>query len=198
VQPRDPGNRLLARQNRLRLPAELIRDTMLQASGLLNPAIGGKSVRPPMPASLLQVAYRAKWETSEGPDRYRRGLYTFFQRSVPYPQLTLFDAPSSLVTCPRRERSTTPLQALELLNDPVFFEGAQALAFRIQRESAAPDFDSRITVAFRSALSRSPKPAEIQTMKRYYDQERTRVGESEAWTTLSSALLNLDEFITRE
>ena len=88
-----------------------------------------------MPASLVKVAYRAKWEQSEGADRYRRGLYTFFQRSIPYPQLMLFDAPNSLVTCTRRERSTTPLQSLELLNDPVFFEGAQALACEYLKSS---------------------------------------------------------------
>jgi hypothetical protein len=198
IDHRDARNRLLARQNRVRLPAELIRDSMLQASGLLNPAIGGRSVRPPMPASVLHVAYRAKWEESHGADRYRRGLYTFFQRSVPYPQLMLFDAPNSLVTCPRRERSITPLQALSLLNDPVFFEGAQAMAFRIVQEAPGSDFRSRITHAFRLALTRDPKPAEIQLMTRYYDQERTHAGESDAWTAVSSALLNLDEFITRE
>jgi hypothetical protein len=196
---RDAGNTLLARQNRLRLPAELIRDSMLQASGLLNPAVGGKSVRPPMPDSLVKVAYRAKWEASEGPDRYRRGLYTFFQRSIPYPQLMLFDAPNSLVTCPRRERSTTPLQALELLDDPVFFEGAQAMATRIIKESAAPDFRSRLNYGYRLALARLPQPAEIQTMSRYYDAERSGTAtESEAWVALASVLLNLDEFITRE
>jgi hypothetical protein len=196
---RDPGNLLLARQNRLRLPAELIRDAMLQSSGLLNPAVGGRSVRPPMPASLVKVAYRAKWEESVGPDRYRRGLYTFFQRSIPYPQLMLFDAPNSLVTCPRRERSTTPLQALELLNDPVFFEGAQAMAARIMKESPANDFRSRLDYAWRLGLARGPQPAEVAAMSRYYDLQRTGAGtDAAAWVALSSVLLNLDEFITRE
>jgi hypothetical protein len=199
LEQRDPTNALLARQNRLRMPAELIRDAMLEASGLLNPAIGGRSVRPPMPASLVKVAYRAKWEESEGPDRYRRGLYTFFQRSIPYPQLMLFDAPNSLVTCPRRERSTTPLQALELLDDPVFFEGAQATAFRILHESAAADFRSRLAYAYSLALAREPNSQEIAAMGRYYDSERSKPESDEAaWTAVSSVLLNLDEFITRE
>ncbi len=213
LEQRDPQNRLLARQTRLRLPAELIRDAMLRASGLLNPAIGGKSVRPPMPASLVKVAYRAKWEQSEGVDRYRRGLYTFFQRSIPYPQLMLFDAPNSLVTCTRRERSTTPLQSLELLNDPVFFEGAQALALRILKSSAAPDFRSRLNTAFHWTLGRDPSKAEVEAIGQYFDQQRTRPhlrvfpgataagfdeAEAAAWAAVSSALLNLDEFITRE
>jgi hypothetical protein len=213
LEQRDPGNRLLARQTRLRLPAELIRDAMLQASGLLNPVIGGKSVRPPMPASLVKVAYRAKWEESEGPDRYRRGLYTFFQRSIPYPQLLLFDAPNSLTSCTRRERSTTPLQALELLNDPVFVEGAQALALRVMRTSPTSDFPSRLKVAFHNTVGRDPSAPEAEAMSQYFDQARTHFAadlfpaaaaagfdqnEAAAWAALSSVLLNLDEFITRE
>jgi mono/diheme cytochrome c family protein len=198
LEQRDPGNRLLARQNRLRLPAELIRDAMLQASGLINLTIGGRSVRPPMPAALVKVAYRARWEESTGPDRYRRGLYTFFQRSIPYPQLMLFDAPNSLVTCPRRERSTTPLQALELLDDPVFFEGARAMASRVLRDCAGCDFRAKLNRAYRLALARDARPDELAVMSRYYDAERTRQDETAAWTALSSVLLNLDEFITRE
>jgi len=197
---RDPANLLLARQSRLRMPAELIRDAMLEASGLLNPAIGGRSVRPPMPASLVKVAYRAKWEESEGPDRDRRGLYTFFQRSIPYPQLMLFDAPNSLVTCSRRERSTTPLQALELLDDPVFYEGAQAMAFRILHESGGADFRSRLAYAYSLAFAREPDSQEFAAMSRYYDRERSKphADEAAAWTAVSSVLLNVDEFITRE
>ena len=156
-------------------------------------------MRPPMPASLVKVAYRAKWDESVGPDRYRRGLYTFFQRSIPYPQMMLFDAPNSLVACTRRERSTTPLQALELLNDPVFFEGAQAMAARIMKEGPAGDFRSRLEYAYRLSLARAPQPAEVAAMRRYYDLQRTGTGtEDAAWVAVSSVLLNLDEFITRE
>jgi Protein of unknown function (DUF1553) len=210
---RDPANRLLARQNRLRLPAELIRDAMLQASGLLNPTVGGKSVRPPMPASLVKMAYRANWQESQGPDRYRRGLYIFFQRSIPYPQLMMFDAPNSLVTCPRRERSTTPLQALELLDDPVFFEGAQALAVRVLRESPGAAFEARLTFAFHLTVARDPRAGEVEVMKHYYDAARVKPPagmlpgaaaagldnqDAAAWVALSSVLLNVEEFITRE
>jgi hypothetical protein len=191
LEQRDPRNLLLARQNRLRLPAELIRDAMLEASGLMNPAVGGPSVRPPMPASLLRIAYRAKWEESAGADRYRRGVYTFFQRSIPYPQLMLFDAPNSLVTCPRRERSTTPLQALQLLNDPLFWEGAEAMGRRVMRESPDPDFISRLEYAYKLALARKPAVREIETMRGYFEKEPS-------WTALCSVILNLDEFITRE
>jgi mono/diheme cytochrome c family protein len=196
---RDPSNRLLARQSRLRLPAELIRDAALSASGLLNTTVGGKSIRPPMPASAMNVAYRARWEETEGPERYRRGLYIFLQRSVPYPLLASFDAPNSLVTCSRRERSTTPLQALTLLNDPVFVEAAQALAARLDREVGS-DPAKRIDYAFELCLSRLPDPGEREQLLRYYDAQRSRPGKDEtaAWTAVSSILLNLDEFITRE
>ena len=133
---RDPGNRLWARQNRIRLTAELIRDSALSVSGLLNPAIGGRSVFPPQPASVGELAYRNQWKESKGAEPFRRGLYVFRKRTMPYPQLASFDAPDALTSCTRRERSTTPLQALILLNDPVFFEAAQGLATRVLRESA--------------------------------------------------------------
>lgn len=186
----DPENRLLARQNRFRLPAELIRDAALIASGLLNPAVGGKSVRPPMPAGSLKVAYRVKWEESQGADRYRRGMYTFMQRSLPHPELMNFDAPNSLTSCSRRTRSTTPLQALNLLNAPEFNEAAQALAARVQRERPA-DFNEQLTYAFQLCLSRNPSPDEAATLDRYYREHHR-------WDGVAAILLNLDEFITRE
>ena len=121
----DPDNKLLARQLRLRLSAELVRDASLATSGLLNPAIGGKSVQPSLPASVLsEPAFRLHpWKESQGAERYRRGLYIFFKRTLPYPQLVTFDAPDSLSACSRRERSNNPLQALVMLNEPVFFRG---------------------------------------------------------------------------
>ena len=216
---RDPYNRLLARQSRLRLEAELVRDAALAASGLLNPAIGGPSVRPPQPAGLTSLGYGefVKWKDSEGPDRYRRGLYTFFQRSVPYPQLMTFDAPNSNLTCTRRLRSTTPLQALNLLNDPVFFEAAQALAARVLRE-APSGLDDRIDYAFEVCLARKPTAREREKVRAYFDRQSgifqqepgaavkmfpARLEGVEpltagAWAAVSRALLNLDEFITRE
>ncbi len=195
---RDPENVLLARQNRLRLPAELVRDATLSASGLLNPAIGGRSVQPPMPPGTLRVAYRIKWQASEGADRYRRGLYTFLQRSLPHPQMAAFDAPGSLVACTRRERSVTPLQALNLLNAPEFHEAAKALAARIMRERTG-DFEQQVKYAFELCLNRPPAPEEVDDLSRYYDAKLKRQEQiAAAWTGVASILLNLDEFIARE
>ena len=185
----DPSNTLLARQARLRLPAELIRDASLSASGLLSLTVGGKSVRPPQPAGVMEMGYGkkggAQWAESKGPDRYRRGLYIEFLRSTPYPQLVNFDAPKSNVSLCRRDRSDTSLQALNLLNDPVFVEAAQALAYRITTESTDP-----LSYAFRLTLAREPSEHEVQTMQAYRKQHD--------WAGVSSILLNLDEFITRE
>ncbi|MCI0628376.1 MAG: PSD1 and planctomycete cytochrome C domain-containing protein [Acidobacteria bacterium] len=214
---RDPYNKLLARQSRLRLPAELIRDLTLAASGLLNPAVGGKSVRPPLPAGVADPRSSNQGKESKAADRYRRGLYTFFQRTAPYPQLMIFDAPDSLMACSRRQRSTTPLQALNLLNDPVFFEAAQGLAARILRERAESASD-RIDYAFRLCLARAARPHEKDHLIKYYQQQREILArdaksadalfpaksvegvdpaEAAAWVGLSSVLLNLDAFITR-
>src|SRR5207248_1482607 len=134
-------NTLLARQNRPRLEAEIVRDIALASSGLLQQAIGGPSVRPPQPPGISELSYAgsARWVESTGADRYRRGLYTWFQRTSPYPMLMTFDAPDSNVTCTRRDRSNTPLQALTLLNDPVFHECAQTLGRRMLK---APQSDS--------------------------------------------------------
>ena len=126
LQQRDPENELLARQNRVRLPAELVRDSALVASGLLNDTVGGRSVRPPQPPGVAELGYSnsVKWKESVGADRYRRGLYIHYQRTTPYPLLTNFDAPDSNTACARRRRSNSPLQSLNLLNDPVFYEAA--------------------------------------------------------------------------
>src|SRR5262249_39314521 len=137
LESRDSDNRLLARQARLRLSAELVRDVTLAASGLLNPSIGGRSIRPPEPAGAASSNSNPNNNNDRvggDTERYRRGLYIHFQRRYPYPELVTFDAPDSLNSCPRRNRSTTPLQALTLLNDPVFFEAAQGLALRLLQE----------------------------------------------------------------
>ncbi|MBM3797666.1 MAG: DUF1553 domain-containing protein [Acidobacteria bacterium] len=186
----DPDNRMLARQQRFRLPAELVRDAALQASGLLQTAVGGPSVRPPMPLGTLKVAYRMKWEESPAADRYRRGLYTFFQRSVPHPMLVNFDAPAAMTTCSRRTRSVTPLQALNLLNAPEFAEAAGALAARIERDRPG-GFGEQVRYAFELCFARPPSPPEAALVERYY---RSRGN----WTGAAAALLNLDEFIVRD
>jgi len=193
----DARNRLLARQNRLRLDAEVVRDVALAASGLLTRTVGGPSVYPPQPKGVYAFTQVPRtWEANSGADRYRRGLYTFFWRSAPHPDLTVFDAPEALSTCTRRNRSNTPLQALTLLNDQGFYEFAQALANRILRESNSEDGE-RIGYAFRLCLGRQPRSRERQALERLL--QRQRGGKSlDAWTCVARVLLNLDEFITRE
>ncbi|MGH9577649.1 MAG: DUF1553 domain-containing protein, partial [Terriglobales bacterium] len=172
LQGRDPQNALLARQNRFRLEAENVRDLYLAASGLLAPVIGGPSVRPALPADIAALGYAnsVKWKESDGADKYRRGLYIFFQRTVPYPMLMTFDAPDSNATCTRRERSNTPLQALTLLNDPVFFECAQALGKRMA-ELPVTNPTERIRHGFEMCLARPPTNEELGRLGRLYDAQ---------------------------
>ncbi|MBI2680136.1 MAG: PSD1 domain-containing protein [Candidatus Solibacter usitatus] len=218
---RDPNNTLIARQSAFRLPAELIRDSVLSASGLLYPAIGGKSVQPPLPEAVVKLAFGnndwVTWKETTGPERYRRGMYITYQRTIPYPVLANFDAPDAGAPSCRRQRSNTPLQALNLLNDPVFVEAAQALAERTLREAPA-DSKDRIAYAFELCLARKPAPAETDRLLGYFERQKsilaaepesatklypvepekvTRV-EAAAWVGLSRVLLNLDEFLTRE
>jgi hypothetical protein len=185
----DPENRLLARQNRVRLPAELIRDSALAASGLLNPAIGGPSVRPPQPAGIAELGYGSgnKWRESKGMDRYRRGMYIHYQRTTPYPLLANFDAPDSNTTCTRRRRSDTPLQALNLMNDPVFYEAAGALVDRLQNEAPADP----IGYGFLLCLGRQPSASERQRLAHF-------AGDGGQLAAAARVLMNLDEFVTRE
>lgn len=217
LRSKDPGNTLLARQSRLRLPAESIRDESLAVSGLLSPKIGGPSVRPFQPKGVAELAYgdSVKWEESQGEDRYRRGLYIHFQRTTPYPLLVNFDAPRGDLPACRRLRSNTPLQALNLLNDPVFLEAARAFAYKLVREGPA-GFDSRLAFAYRLALARNPEPAEQSRLQQFFTKQKAIFerdppsvdalvspdasdrAEQAAWIALSSVLLNLDEFITRE
>ncbi|MCD6051647.1 MAG: cytochrome, partial [Verrucomicrobia bacterium] len=136
----DPTNKLLARQNRLRLEAELVRDSALSASGLLTRKVGGPSVFPPQPDGVMSLGQmKREWIPSTGEDRYRRGMYTFFWRATPNPALMVFDAPDGFSACTRRPRSNTPLQALTLLNDQAYYELAQALAERVIRDGPKDD-----------------------------------------------------------
>ncbi|MCH8923528.1 MAG: DUF1553 domain-containing protein [Planctomycetes bacterium] len=215
---RDPSNRLLARQTPLRLSAEAVRDTALAVSGLLSPKIGGPSVRPPQPASVTAEGFgESTWKVSPGEDRYRRGLYTWLQRTSPFAQSTTFDAPSPSRSCTRRRRSNTPLQALTLLNDPVFFEAAQQLAVRVLREGPG-DTAGRIEYVFGVCMARKPNEQERQRLTVFLQQQSTILRndpqaaakmfpdkiqgvdstEAAAWTGLASVLLNLHEFITRD
>jgi mono/diheme cytochrome c family protein len=219
LEARDPDNALLARQARLRLPAELIRDEALASAGLLDLRIGGRSVKPPQPKGVAELSYAGsvKWVESTGADRYRRGLYIHFQRTSPYPQLMNFDAPSADLSCTRRERTDTPLQALNLMNDTVFFEAAQGLALRVMREGG-PSFGDRLDYAYLVTLGREPNDRERARMERYFSQTRSGLAgdaqavadlfpnqvegvaqlDAAAWVELSRVMLNLDEFITRE
>jgi hypothetical protein len=194
----DPRNRLLGRQSRLRLDAEVVRDVALAASGLLNPKVGGPSVFPPQPAGVYAFTQVPRtWKASTGRDRYRRGMYTWFWRSAPHPGLTVFDAPDASTACTRRNRSNTPLQALTLLNDQGYYELAQGLANRVLKEGAADDA-GRIDYAFRLSLARAPKPTEAETLTRLLQQSGGGHDQHDAWTAVARVLLNLDEFITRE
>lgn len=195
VEETDPDNALVSRQTRQRLSAESIRDSALLVSGLINTQIGGPSVKPPQPKGVAELVYggSAKWIESPGPDKYRRGLYTFFQRTSPYPMLTNFDAPDMSVACGRRRTSNTPLQALNLLNDPVFYEAAQALAYRVQTEGPA-SIDAKIDHAFELAVGRAANDRERTRLKKFLDEQPA----STAWTSLARVILNTDEFIVRE
>jgi hypothetical protein len=194
----DPENRLLARQNRLRLDAEIIRDSALVASGLLSRKLGGRSVYPPLPAGANSVTQvKREWKVSEGEDKYRRGLYTYFQRSAPHPGLVLFDAPDATVTCTRRIRSNSPLQALTLLNDDAYFEFAEALAGRLAKVEG-DDF-ARLKQGFLYAVNRTPSELEASRLAKLLAAQRdAKKDEKAAWTAISRVLLNLDEFMTRE
>jgi mono/diheme cytochrome c family protein len=224
---RDPYNRLLARGPRFRVEGEIVRDIALAASGLLNPKVGGPSVFPPSPEFLYQppASYGPKvWNEEAGENRYRRALYTFRYRSVPYPVLQTFDAPNGDISCVRRARSNTPLQALTTLNEPLFLESARALALKAIKEGGATDA-ARLGYAFRRVLSRKPTAQESTELLGLLGRQRQRFAAGElnpwnlaaddpdkpfalppgatmeqiaAWTAVSRVLLNLDEAITKE
>lgn len=223
---KDADNRLLARGPRFRLPAEMIRDNALFISGLLNDKIGGPSVFPYQPKGLWEeMAFGGdfsaqKYVQSHGADLYRRSIYTFWKRSVPFPSLNTFDAPDREKCTALRGVTNTPLQALVLMNDPAYVEAARALAERDLRE-AGPDDTDRVRYAFRLATDRDPSPEELNILDSLYKKEfihytsdRTAaghllsIGESKAnakfepaelaaWTLVASTILNMDESITK-
>jgi hypothetical protein len=224
---RDQENRLLARGPRLRLDAEGVRDAALAVSGLLTPKVGGPPVFPPAPEFLFlpPTSYGPKvWKEEKGENRYRRALYTFRFRSVPYPVLQAFDAPNGDFSCVRRTRSNTPLQALATLNEPLFLECARALALKTLQEGGASDKD-RIAYAFRRCVSRTPDDTESAALTALLQKqvaafshegakpwdlaandpqnppalpEGTTPAQAAAWTGVSRVLLNMDETITKE
>ena len=211
---KDPANILLSRGARYRVEAEMVRDITLSVSGLLSAKMGGPSVFPYQPNGVWELPYEKDsdtWVMSEGEDKYRRGLYTFIRRAAPYPAMTVFDATSREYCTPRRSHTDTPLQALTTLNDPAFFEAAQAMARRIEREGGS-DAKARIDYGFVLATSRHPAGAErdllmtaFETERKYFTGHMTEAtaiagkadAELAAWTMLSRDLLNLDETLTR-
>ena len=213
---RDPNNALLGRQVRLRLPAELIWDRALGAAGLLHHEVGGRSFRPAMPPGTTGFkAGGTDWEPSSGSERYKRGMYIQFQRTQPFPFLMNFDSPEFREPACRRERSNTPLQALNLLNDTMFAEAWQSLAVRVLSDAPDPSFAGRLRYAFRLALGREPTGGEAERFGAYLE-ERSAAAMSAAegfqhlpevegldpsallaWTGVGRVLMNLDEFVTR-
>jgi hypothetical protein len=218
----DPRNRLLSRAPRRRLDAEAIRDQALALSGLSSHKIGGPSVYPPQPDGLWRVAFDGMrtYPTSTGEDRYRRGLYTVWRRTIPYPSMVTFDAPSRETCTFRRLPTNTPLQAYVTLNDPVYVEAAQALGRRLAREGGANP-EERIRFGLSLVLARPPDKSQVAELKNlfeaelahYRDTEKEAVklatnplgalpdglsaAEAAAWTVVANVLLNLDGVLTR-
>ena len=220
---KDARNRLLAHASRRRLDAEAVRDQALALSGLLSPKMGGPSVYPPQPDGLWKVAFNGgqnAYPTSQGENRYRRGLYTFWRRTMPYPSMTTFDAPSREACTVRRLPTNTPLQAFVTMNDPVFVECAQSLARRIVREGGA-DTEARLRFALKLCTARPTDSAQVKALEALYESElaayRADAGaaaklatqplgplpanadaaELAAWTVVANVLLNLDALLMK-
>jgi hypothetical protein len=224
---KDPYDRLLARAPRFRMDPEMIRDQALAVSGLLNPEIGGPSVYPVQPANLWkEIGFLRpeigmdEWPTSEGPELYRRGMYTFWRRVCTYPTFATFDAPSRETCMSRRPRTDTPLQALEGLNEPTLLEAARVFAQRILQHGGN-SISQQVDFAFRLCEARAPSKPEEQRLIHFYQQQLDNfrkdphsadtllnIGSAErppgldsphlaAWMMLANVLLNLDETITK-
>ena len=222
---RDSENRLLARGPRQRLQAEIIRDNALAISGLLNRAMGGKSVKPPQPPMIWEAndlssdGKPVKYERTTGPEQYRRGLYVYIRRSTPYPPFIAFDGTNREVCTASRPRTSTPLQSLVLMNDPVYVEAARVFAQRVIKEGGS-DNASRLGYAWRLALARPMNEQERGVLSRALEEqlanyrqdkeaamkllavgdtpkpEDSDPGELAAWTAIGNVLLNLNETIT--
>ena len=219
---RDPYNRLLARQSRIRLDAEMVRDNALAVSGLLVEKLGGKSVKPYQPADYYEQLNfpRRTYKHDSGMNQYRRGLYTHWQRTFLHPMLKAFDAPSREECTAQRPTSNTPLQALTLLNDPSYVEAARVFAERVIR-SGGDGVNDKLTFAYQTALAREPKDAERKLLGALYENHKRKyaadeeaakallsageydrpadlpVAEAAAWTSVARAILNLHETISR-
>jgi hypothetical protein len=222
VLAKDPRNRLLSRGPRFRLEAEMVRDQALALSGLLSRKMHGPSVYPPQPPGLWQAAFNGQrtWTTSTGADRYRRGLYTFWRRTVPYPSMATFDATSRETCTVRRIRTNTPLQVFVTLNDPCYVEAAQALARRIVKEGGSTA-EEHARFGLRVCLGRPPQSEQVKQVMALFETERehyrkdTKAAlalateplgplpagmdavELAAWTVVANVLLNLDSVLMK-
>ncbi len=219
---RDPENRLLARGPRVRLTAEMVRDQALAAAGLLSSKRLGPSVKPPQPNLGVSAAFGGAidWQPSTGENRYRRGVYTTWRRSNPYPSMSTFDAPNRDICIVRRARTNTPLQALVTMNDPVYVEAAQALARRTIAQGGTTDAE-KATFAFRACLIRPPTEAEVARLVKLHEDAKAKfakeptkatqfatkplgplpkaldASEAAAWTVVASVIMNLDEMLMK-
>ena len=190
----DPKNKLLARQNRARVEAEIIRDAVLCASGLLTPKIGGPGVYPPMPKEVFAFTQsKQAWPESKGPDRYRRGMYTYLWRQSQHHLLTTFDAADAQVSCTKRNRSNTPLQALHLANDPAFVEFYELFGAAVAKQQGTDN--EKLTTVFVRCFSREPSAKERDRLLKHL---QTETDATKRWTSVVRVLVNLDEFVTRE
>src|SRR5262249_10926573 len=188
---KDPRTRLLARAPRVRLEAEMVRDQALALSGLLSRKVGGPSVFPPQPDGLWQAAFNGQrtWSTSAGDDRYRRGIYVFWRRTVPYPSMATFDAPSREICAIKRVRTNTPLPSFVTLNDPVYVEAAQALARRIVREGGSGAL-ARAQYALQICQGRPPRAEQVAGIVSLLADELERYGrDHEAAVSLATVPL---------
>jgi hypothetical protein len=222
VYAQDQFDRWLERAPRLRVEGEVVQDIALSVSGLLNSKVGGPSVFPPIPSTVGDTSYGGfSWGKSEGEERYRRGLYTFWKRSLPFPALSVFDVPSGETSCPRRVRSNTPLQALTTLNEKTFVQAAQALAMRVMKDGGTNEV-ARARYVFRLCTARTPTPSELELLMKFWREQyehfendtadaikvavpdvaklppETNLHKVAAWAMVSRAVLNLDETITKE
>ena len=210
ISTRDPNNALLSRQSRLRLPAELIWDQTLAVSGLIHHDVAGRAFRPPAPVGADGFG-QASWKVSPGKERFKRGMYIQFQRNKPHPFLMTFDSPEFRAAICSRERSNTPLQALNLLNDPTFAEAGRALAVRVLTEAPGSSFNDRLRYAYQLTLGRDPLVDEQERLLTYWSQRREKLetrqsipwvegvdpSEIPLWSGITRILTNLDEFVTR-
>ncbi|MAN29932.1 MAG: hypothetical protein CMI65_02030 [Pedosphaera sp.] len=215
----DPQNRFFARQNRFRVEAEVLRDIALQMSGLLDLRIGGPAVFPPMPEVVIQQSYSRYHHPSQGGDRYRRGLYTFFRRTAPDPNLMVFDCPDASASQALRGSSNNPLQALAILNNEVFHEATLSLAQRLWNDSDLKTDHQRLTRLFEWGFGRAPSekeadmilsllaatraytgehPDQLSSLQAADLSEIDQASERAAWVAVARLILNLDGFITRE